>query len=224
MSMLGVARELDSVDDSKLVEELGHYAISQYNEKEGKKLTFKRVVSAKQQLVQGVVYYLDIEASEGLIHHHHKIYEAEVWQKPGCDEKSLEKFEMKGDDNIAKLTEHRFTSVSVDDPAVVEAAERAVEKLNEDKNFVVNYALVEVTSANAKLIRVADEKVSVSCLGKIALFWGNVGTMREQYNLEMKIGRGEVQEGLKAVVHHSLEGAWIVKQVEVVKSGWTFTF
>ncbi|KAL3695777.1 hypothetical protein R1sor_009853 [Riccia sorocarpa] len=224
MAMVEEGRELDSVEDSKLIEELGHYAVKQYNVKEGKRLTFTRVVAAKQELIQGARYYLDVEAREGLIHHHHKIYEAEVWQKPGCEEKFLEKFKLKGDDNVGKLTEHNLTVLAVDDPTVVEAAERAVDKLNENKNFVVNYALVEVTSAKAKLIRIPSQKIPTSFLGKIALSFGHTGTMRELYDIDMKIDRGKVQESLKAVVHHSLDGAWIVKKVEIIKSGWTFAF
>jgi Aspartic acid proteinase inhibitor len=52
-------------------------------------LEFSKVVSVKQQVVSGTLYYLTIEAAQG---GEKKLYQAKVWVKPWMNFKELEDF------------------------------------------------------------------------------------------------------------------------------------
>ena len=52
-------------------------------------LNFVRIVSAKQQVVQGTLYHLTVEAERG---GQKGKYEAKVWSKPWENHQSLESF------------------------------------------------------------------------------------------------------------------------------------
>lgn len=54
-------------------------------------LEFKRVVSAKQQVVSGTVYYITLEVMDGS---HKKVYEAKVWEKPWMNFKEVQEFKL----------------------------------------------------------------------------------------------------------------------------------
>ena len=55
-------------------------------------LEYVALVSAKQQVVSGMIYYLEIEASSGGVK---KLYEAKIWEKPWLNFKSLQDFKEK---------------------------------------------------------------------------------------------------------------------------------
>ena len=59
---------------------------------QGLQLKFVTLVSAEQQVVSGILYYLNLEAMSGGETHE---YEAQVWVQPWRDFKSLEEFTMK---------------------------------------------------------------------------------------------------------------------------------
>eukprot|EP00271_Cylindrocystis_brebissonii_P016472 TRINITY_DN400_c0_g1_i2.p2 TRINITY_DN400_c0_g1~~TRINITY_DN400_c0_g1_i2.p2 ORF type:complete len:138 (+),score=28.50 TRINITY_DN400_c0_g1_i2:101-514(+) len=69
--------------------ELAQFAVSEHNKKQNSDLKFVKMVSAKQQVVAGLMYYITLEASangqDGL-------YEAKIWSKPWEKHKSLEDF------------------------------------------------------------------------------------------------------------------------------------
>lgn len=52
-------------------------------------ISFSKVLSAKEQVVQGTMYYLTIEVMEGGVP---KQYDAKVWVKPWEGYKELESF------------------------------------------------------------------------------------------------------------------------------------
>lgn len=52
-------------------------------------ISFSKLLSAKEQVVQGTMYYLTIEVLEGGVP---KQYDAKVWVKPWEDFKELESF------------------------------------------------------------------------------------------------------------------------------------
>lgn len=91
----GGAKEVTGAENNLELEELGRFAVEQHNAKEdtATSLSFVRVVSAKQQIVQGKLYTITIEAvSEGQSGH----YEARVWLKPWEKHRSLEGFKFLG--------------------------------------------------------------------------------------------------------------------------------
>lgn len=211
---MGAPKEMTNVENSEKVEELGQFAVNEYNTKEGKNLQFKKVVSAKEQVVQGVMYHLTIEASEG--DEAEKLYEAKVWQKPGEEPKTLEKFVPKTSEAVTRITTQKLQVVSVDNPSVKLAAEQAMEAYNAKSNSLVRYELVQITNAHAKLIKVVDDSTPVSCMGKLGSMCGKPGKEQESYELEMTVSRGEKEESVKAEVHHSVDGEWTVKHVTPV--------
>lgn len=52
-------------------------------------LEFKRVVSTKQQVVAGTMYYITLEVADG---GQTKVYEAKVWEKPWLNFKEVQEF------------------------------------------------------------------------------------------------------------------------------------
>ncbi|KAJ4724521.1 Cysteine proteinase inhibitor [Melia azedarach] len=76
------------------IENLGRFAVDQYNEKQNKMLQFVKVSNAKQQLVAGYMYYLTLEALDG---DKKKVYEAKVWQKIMNQGKELTEFKEAGE-------------------------------------------------------------------------------------------------------------------------------
>ena len=59
---------------------------------QGLQLRFVTLVSAEQQVVSGIMYYLNLKAECGGETHE---YEARVWVQPWRDFKSLEEFTLK---------------------------------------------------------------------------------------------------------------------------------
>lgn len=58
---------------------------------QGKNLTFKKVVTAKTQVVAGTMYHLTLEATHESSTQP-KLYDAKVWTKPWESHKTLEHF------------------------------------------------------------------------------------------------------------------------------------
>ena len=57
-------------------------------------LEFRRVVSAKQQVVAGTLYHITLEATNG---ESKKVYETKVWEKPWMNFKEVQEFKLAGD-------------------------------------------------------------------------------------------------------------------------------
>ncbi|KAI5065149.1 hypothetical protein GOP47_0020339 [Adiantum capillus-veneris] len=87
-AMLGGTAEVKHHDRPE-VAELARYAVDEHNSRQNAKLSFVRLVSAKTQVVAGVLYHMVVEAeSEG----RKNLYEAKVWEKAWENFKSLESF------------------------------------------------------------------------------------------------------------------------------------
>lgn len=73
------------------VEQLAKFAVDQYKShlKSASDISFSKVLAAKEQVVQGTMYYITIEVKEGGVP---KQYEAKVWVKPWEGFKELESF------------------------------------------------------------------------------------------------------------------------------------
>ncbi|PWS22068.1 hypothetical protein DKP78_20305, partial [Enterococcus faecium] len=75
-------------NDLHLVD-LARFAVTEHNKKANSLLEFEKLVSVKQQVVAGTLYYFTIEVKEGDAK---KLYEAKVWEKPRMYFKELKKY------------------------------------------------------------------------------------------------------------------------------------
>ncbi|KAI3472494.1 hypothetical protein Pfo_031156 [Paulownia fortunei] len=88
---------IQKVPISHQVEQLGRFAVAEYNKKHHANLEFKMVTNAAVQVVVGPVpgemFYLTLEASVTVnCHKQNKYYEAKVWVQPCAHVKKLEEF------------------------------------------------------------------------------------------------------------------------------------
>eukprot|EP00245_Coleochaete_scutata_P012334 TRINITY_DN4763_c0_g1_i1.p1 TRINITY_DN4763_c0_g1~~TRINITY_DN4763_c0_g1_i1.p1 ORF type:complete len:384 (-),score=80.57 TRINITY_DN4763_c0_g1_i1:381-1532(-) len=74
-----------SAENSDVKTELAQFAVAEHNKKTNSALSFERLVSAKQQVVQGTLHILRIQASG-------QLYDAKIWEKTWENSKSLEEF------------------------------------------------------------------------------------------------------------------------------------
>ncbi|KAI5062614.1 hypothetical protein GOP47_0023153 [Adiantum capillus-veneris] len=89
MAQTGVKEKISNAQNSAQLQDLASFAVKQYNSKQGFQLQFVRLVSAEQQVVSGLMYYLVIEASsKGKSNY----YEAKVLVQAWRNIKSLESF------------------------------------------------------------------------------------------------------------------------------------
>ncbi|CAM6129204.1 unnamed protein product [Calypogeia fissa] len=126
--LLGAPKEVKNYENSAEIEDIAKFAVQEHNTKEGKNLTFKKVVTAKTQVVAGTMYHLTLEATHGSSEHP-KVYDAKVWTKPWENHKTLEHFkESETSSSVSSDTRDAsgLRAVSVEDPVIKEAAEHAI--------------------------------------------------------------------------------------------------
>ncbi|BBN17046.1 hypothetical protein MPTK1_7g11520 [Marchantia polymorpha subsp. ruderalis] len=139
--LMGAPKDVSNAENSVEMDDMGRFAVDQYNTKEGKNLSFKNVVSAKKQVVSGTMYHMVIEAhGDDSV----KMYDAKVWHKPWENHKSLEHFKPQ------ESSATGMRSVPVGDPVIKEAAEHALKGLNDRSNSLVPYELRQVMTAHAE--------------------------------------------------------------------------
>eukprot|EP00249_Psilotum_nudum_P006411 c19733_g1_i1 orf=396-1103(-) len=193
----GGLKAVNSAENSVELDDLGKYAVDQYNSRQNSQLTFVRVLSAQQQVVAGKMYYLIIETQTA---GETKFYKAKVWEKPWENFRSLESFEpIQGNQITAadlgarpdnQIKNKGMHPVPTDDPVVKEAAAKALEGLQQRSNSLLPYELKEVHSAHAE---VTDDMT--------------------KFELVLNICRGSHQEQSKAAVERTVDGKWAVKLV-----------
>ncbi|KAI3723698.1 hypothetical protein L2E82_35454 [Cichorium intybus] len=89
MAPLGGVREAKGMENSLEIDDLAKFAVDEHNKKQNSLLEFGKVISTKQQVVSGTVYYITLEAKDGGAK---KSYEAKVWVKPWMNFKELQAF------------------------------------------------------------------------------------------------------------------------------------
>ncbi|CAI9277629.1 unnamed protein product [Lactuca saligna] len=87
MNFCGGITESKGAENSLEIETLARFAVDEHNKKQNALLEFVKVVSTKEQVVQGKMYYITLEAKDG---DENKTYEAKVWVKPWEDFKELQ--------------------------------------------------------------------------------------------------------------------------------------
>ncbi|MCO5568648.1 hypothetical protein L7F22_022347 [Adiantum nelumboides] len=89
MALTGAREKIPNAQNSVQLQDLATFAVKQYNSKQGLQLQFVRLVSAEQQVVSGLMYYLVVEASsKGKSNY----YEANILVQAWRNFKSLESF------------------------------------------------------------------------------------------------------------------------------------
>ncbi|KAL8210235.1 hypothetical protein R6Q57_006967 [Mikania cordata] len=82
---------ITGVDNTPEIESFAKFAVEEHNKKENAKLEYVKVIETKQQVVQGVMYYITLEANDG---GDKKTYEAKVWVKPWENFKELQELKL----------------------------------------------------------------------------------------------------------------------------------
>jgi acyl-CoA hydrolase len=92
-TMPGGLKDVSNFANSVEIDDLANFAVDQYKTRQNSLsvagMTFSKVVAAKEQVVQGTMYYLTVEVMED---GKPKLYDAKVWVKPWEGYKELESF------------------------------------------------------------------------------------------------------------------------------------
>ncbi|XP_076916981.1 cysteine proteinase inhibitor A-like [Bidens hawaiensis] len=91
MATVGGISEPKVAQNSLEIDSLAQFAVDEHNKKQNSLLEFGKVISTKEQVVAGTVYYITLEAKDG---GEKKTYEAKVWVKPWLNFKELQAFEL----------------------------------------------------------------------------------------------------------------------------------
>ncbi|KAH1092984.1 hypothetical protein GYH30_038959 [Glycine max] len=78
VAVLGGITEVQGAANSVEINNLARFAVEEQNKRENSVLEFVRVISAQQQVVSGVNYYITLEAKDGEIKNE---YKAKVWER-----------------------------------------------------------------------------------------------------------------------------------------------
>lgn len=201
MERVGGRQDIPGARNDIELENLAKYAVQQHNRKQNSDIKYVSLVSAQQQVVAGIMYYLDLNARSG---GHTKLFEAKVWVKPWEHFKSLEGFtEIKKpvtradlgsnlDCPAGSIAQTGLQPVSSNDPIVKEAAKEALKGLQQRSNSLIPYELKDVISA---------------CV--------EVSQDHTDFDLMIKVQRGAKEEQFKAEISRTVVGAWSVKDVRL---------
>ncbi|XP_076905600.1 cysteine proteinase inhibitor A-like [Bidens hawaiensis] len=88
---MSLAGGITGVENSAEIDELARFTIDEHNKKESVSLEYGKVIEAKQQVVQGTMYYITLEATDG---GDKKTYEAKVWVKPWENFRELQELKL----------------------------------------------------------------------------------------------------------------------------------
>lgn len=199
MATLGGVRDVECNQNSVEIDELARFAVDEHNKKENALLEFARVVKAKEQVVSGTLHHLTLEAIDA---GKKKLYEAKVWVKPWLNHRELREFTHVGDGEPASFTsadlgakrdghEPGWRAVPVHDPVVQDAANHALESIQQRSNSLAAYELIEIQHAKAEVIEESAK-----------------------FDLLLKVRRGGKEEKYKVEVHKNLEGNFLLNQMQ----------
>ncbi|MED6223703.1 hypothetical protein PIB30_076679 [Stylosanthes scabra] len=160
----------DAVSNNAEIESLARFAIQEHNNKVNALLEFAKVLTAKEQVVAGKIYFLTLQAIDG---GKKKIYEAKIWVKPWMNFKQLQEFRQ-----IHAITPFRSSDIGIQkeghklgwhevptlDPEITDAASYAVKSIALRSNSLSPYELLEVVLARAKVV---EDYVKINLLLKV---------------------------------------------------------
>ncbi|KMZ56488.1 Cysteine proteinase inhibitor 12 [Zostera marina] len=199
MAKLGGVFDSVGFENSAELADLAIFAVQEHNNKENTLLEFSRIVKAKEQVVAGKLHHLTVEVVEA---GEKILYEATVWVKPWLNFKELTHFNrvdqpsavFTASDLGAVRGEHLpgWHVVSPHDPVVKDAANHAVQAIQERSNSLFPYELVEILQSKAEVI------------GEAAKF-----------DMLLKVSRGDKLEKFKVEVHKNLAGNFLLNQMQM---------
>ncbi|KAG5120807.1 hypothetical protein JHK84_039147 [Glycine max] len=139
VAVLGGITEVQGAANSVEINNLARFAVEEQNKRENSVLEFVRVISAKQQVVAGVNYYITLEAKDGEIKNE---YKAKVWER-----ESQELLEFKPTLGAGGIIDVPGAANSIE---IDHLARFAVEEQNKRENSVLE--LVRVISAKKQVV------------------------------------------------------------------------
>ncbi|CAL0307481.1 unnamed protein product [Lupinus luteus] len=98
---LGGITVVEGSENNVKIKELAHFAVEDHNKKEHASLKFVKVISAKEQVVEGMAYYITLEAKD---HKSKNIYETKIWDRPWLKLKEVLEFKFVGHAPIASTS------------------------------------------------------------------------------------------------------------------------
>ncbi|GAB4855940.1 hypothetical protein Ancab_024580 [Ancistrocladus abbreviatus] len=98
MPLVGGITEKQGAENSLEIESLARFAVDEHNKKENALLGFSKVIKVKKQVVAGMMYYITLEATDGV---EKKVYEAKVWVKSWMNFKQVQEFKYLRDASCA---------------------------------------------------------------------------------------------------------------------------
>ncbi|KAK4278821.1 hypothetical protein QN277_016616 [Acacia crassicarpa] len=90
--MAGIPGGIQDVPNSRnsiAIDSLARFAVEDCKKRQNALLEFGKVVSVKEQVVAGTMYYITLEATDG---GKKKIYETKIWEKPWLNYKEVQQF------------------------------------------------------------------------------------------------------------------------------------
>ncbi|KNA17069.1 hypothetical protein SOVF_083420 isoform A [Spinacia oleracea] len=196
MATLGGLRESQGASNDAEIESLARFAVDEHNKKENALLEFARIIKAKEQVVAGTLHHFTIEAIDS---GKKKLYEAKVWVKPWMNFKELQEFKhteeshaITSSDLGANKEGHGagWKEVPVHDPEVQNAANHALQTIQQRSNSLFPYELQEVSHAKAEVV---DDTA--------------------KFNLHLKVKRGNKEEKFNVEVHKNSQGNYNLNQM-----------
>ncbi|XP_014505409.1 multicystatin-like [Vigna radiata var. radiata] len=129
------------------IEHLARFAVDYYNKNENAVLEFVTVISAKKQVVSGVLYYITLMAKDGETKN---VYETKVWVREWLkSKKEVLDFKLV-DDSIREVIEGGVNDVPADTPHIQNLGRFAVDQYNKDQN--ANLEFVRVIHAQEQIV------------------------------------------------------------------------
>lgn len=85
----GGIHDIPGFEDKKEIQDLGRFAVDEYNRQQNASISFSKVVKAQEQVVSGLLYYLRVETMDG---GETRFYAAKIWVKPWEKFRQLQEF------------------------------------------------------------------------------------------------------------------------------------
>jgi len=141
---LGGITDVHGAANSVEINNLARFAVEEQNKRENSVLEFVRVISAQQQVVSGVNYYITLEAKDGEIKNE---YEAKVWVREWLNSKELLEFKPV---NVSSTPIGGITDVTANSLEIDILARFAVDQHNKKEN--ANLEFVGVIRAKQQVV------------------------------------------------------------------------
>ncbi|CAJ1971226.1 unnamed protein product [Sphenostylis stenocarpa] len=145
MTILGGITDVPGASENVEIQDLARYAVEDHNQKQNDTLQYLRVISAKQQVVKGINYFITLEARRGGLLF---VYETKVWVFSNI--KEVLEFNPVVDSTTNTETGQIF-DVPPDSIEIENVARFAVDQYNKDEN--ANLVFVRAIHAKKQVVQ-----------------------------------------------------------------------